>query len=196
MALVWMDEYIDLFYLNFPNVKNNPDIGDVSSRIQLRKDLKCNDFKWYLENIYPEKYIPTKEALVFGQVKGNNSKLCFDNMYQHGVSSYKLEVFTCQKNGVSEAQVFSITNNGLLRTNGVCGVMKKDLLHKYIIEMIPIEKCENNRLNKTWEYTTTQQIKNVETGLCADFMGLKSKDVVLVNQCDDESESQSWIFLH
>lgn len=28
--------------------------GDVTSRIELRKQLKCKSFDWYMKNVYPE----------------------------------------------------------------------------------------------------------------------------------------------
>ncbi|KAJ8973185.1 hypothetical protein NQ317_009126 [Molorchus minor] len=53
VAYVWMDSYKD-YFLNQRKDAKNIDYGDISSRLQLRKELKCNDFDWYLKNVYPE----------------------------------------------------------------------------------------------------------------------------------------------
>ena len=44
------------------------DYGDVSERKQLRKDLKCQSFQWYIDNVFPEIVIPPK-AVFIGEVR-------------------------------------------------------------------------------------------------------------------------------
>ena len=44
------------------------DYGDVSDRLKIRQRLQCESFKWFLDNVYPEQYIPG-ESLYYGEVR-------------------------------------------------------------------------------------------------------------------------------
>lgn len=43
------------------------DFGDVSDRKALRDSLHCHDFRWYLNNIFPELFVPS-DSIASGEV--------------------------------------------------------------------------------------------------------------------------------
>uniref|UniRef100_A0AC35TZK5 Glyco_trans_2-like domain-containing protein n=1 Tax=Rhabditophanes sp. KR3021 TaxID=114890 RepID=A0AC35TZK5_9BILA len=70
VASVWMDSWQDLFYRTSSVAKKLSTIIDVSERKELRRKLKCKSFKWYLQNIWPDHFMPMEND-VFGRVSHN-----------------------------------------------------------------------------------------------------------------------------
>ncbi|XP_010635836.1 inactive polypeptide N-acetylgalactosaminyltransferase-like protein 5 isoform X2 [Fukomys damarensis] len=50
---VWLDEYKEQFFLRSPGLKSMT-YGNISERVQLRKQLGCKSFQWYLDTVFPE----------------------------------------------------------------------------------------------------------------------------------------------
>lgn len=60
VAHVWMDEYKEYFLSQRKEVEKVK-YGDISSRLQLRKELGCKSFDWYIKNVYPEIVLPSDD---------------------------------------------------------------------------------------------------------------------------------------
>jgi len=46
----------------------NKDAGNLTDRIELRKRLNCKSFKWFLDNVFPEKFIVDEDVYAYGMV--------------------------------------------------------------------------------------------------------------------------------
>ena len=57
--LSFQDRFYEAVGNRFPSV----DYGDVSDRVKLKNELKCQDFEWYLKNVYN----PDNKALMVRQ---------------------------------------------------------------------------------------------------------------------------------
>lgn len=196
MAMVWMDEYIEYFYMNRPDLRDHPEAGDVTHRRMLREKLKCKSFDWYMQNVYPEKFIPMKNVRAYGRVASKSGhNICLDDLSQNKDESYNLGVYTCYRPEITQSQFFSLTNSGVFRTERSCATVPDDVpVDRKMIIMVP---CNNdNEIDDRFEITDSQQIRHVNTGLCMDHSQTKVSDFLFMTKCDVNLREQRWEFEH
>ncbi|XP_041655083.1 polypeptide N-acetylgalactosaminyltransferase 6 isoform X3 [Cheilinus undulatus] len=81
LAEVWLDDYKKIYYRRNKNAATMAQLhkyGDISERLNLRENLKCKNFTWYLQNIYPEMYVPDLNPVKFGALRNKGSGTCLD----------------------------------------------------------------------------------------------------------------------
>ncbi|XP_064839072.1 polypeptide N-acetylgalactosaminyltransferase 12-like isoform X1 [Oncorhynchus masou masou] len=109
-AEVWMDDYKELYYHRNPHARLEA-FGDVTDRRRLRTQLGCKDFKWYLENIYPDIHIPEDSPGMFGMLKNRGmSSYCFDYNPpdDHNLVGHRIILYPCH--GMGQNQFFEYSN--------------------------------------------------------------------------------------
>ena len=54
----------------------------MEKRFQFKEELQCKPFSWFLEHIYPEKFIldDPKHVFAYGRLRNPMSNTCLDNL--------------------------------------------------------------------------------------------------------------------
>ncbi|XP_055973419.1 polypeptide N-acetylgalactosaminyltransferase 12-like [Sorex fumeus] len=92
--------------------------GDVTERRQLREKLKCKDFRWFLENVYPELHVPEDRPGCFGMLQNKGLQgLCFDYNPpdENQIVGHQVILYTCH--GLGRNQFFEYTSRKEIHYN-------------------------------------------------------------------------------
>ncbi|EFO14931.1 hypothetical protein LOAG_13584, partial [Loa loa] len=54
----WLDDYNEIFYNRFNH--KLIDFDDVLEGKKFRERLKCHSFKWYMESVFRDLFLPSK----------------------------------------------------------------------------------------------------------------------------------------
>uniref|UniRef100_K1RIU1 Polypeptide N-acetylgalactosaminyltransferase n=1 Tax=Magallana gigas TaxID=29159 RepID=K1RIU1_MAGGI len=190
LAEVWMDEYKRLFYTHRKDLLGQ-DYGDISERVELRKRLNCKSFKWFLDNVYPEKFIPDENVHAWGMVRNPPSNLCLDTLQKDEKTVFDMGIYSCQ-NGASANEVFSLSINDELRREEACLTVVSEG------GRVPLESC-TGAANQKWKHDKDKLIITGTTSggqvLCLDKKNEKNNGHVYTEKCNGK-ESQKWTFEH
>uniref|UniRef100_A0A8C4QAW9 Polypeptide N-acetylgalactosaminyltransferase n=1 Tax=Eptatretus burgeri TaxID=7764 RepID=A0A8C4QAW9_EPTBU len=95
LAEVWMDEYKHIFYRR----NRKKEFGDISSRLNLRAKLQCKNFTWFLNNVYPEMFVPDLTPKLFGAIKNKKKTSCLDTGGTDKNSGKNIIMYPCHGMG-------------------------------------------------------------------------------------------------
>ena len=85
----------------------------IQERLQLKKDLQCKPFKWYLQHVYPELKTPHQDDIQFGAV--SQGHYCLDTLGQSERGG-PIGLYTCHGSGGN--QEWSLTKDGYVKHAG------------------------------------------------------------------------------
>jgi len=199
---VWLDEYKNHYYARNPLARDvNP--GDVTERKQLRKELNCKPFKWYLENIYPDLAIPEDRVGFYGSLHNQGaSGKCLDyNPPENALTSGTVGTFGCHGQGGN--QFFELNSKQELRYTSqfeLCISIKNGEPSK----VGAIDCSDDKRTTPStakWQTVENQsagsfQLKNRSNGLCLSVdkkSGGGNPDLAF-EPCSSSSRYQQWFF--
>lgn len=182
LAEVWLDDYAKYYYQRIGNDKG--DFGDVTSRRKLREKLKCKSFKWYLDNIYPELFIPG-EAVAGGEVrnKGMGGRTCLDSPARKADLHKPVGLYPCHRQGGN--QYWMLSKAGEIRRDEAC--------LDYAGQDVILYPCHGSKGNQYWHYdANTNLIQHGSSKKCLTMATSKQK--LLMEDCNENEPRQKWIF--
>ena len=211
VAEVWMGSFKKYFYAStriydFKRVKfTRSDMKSLQKRMQLRKQLKCKNFDWFMSNIVPEMEIPLMDAVYYGELMNTRSDLCFE-VSQDGVV---VTTFHCFKHKIILRNIFRLTKNGLLQWRDRCVRMA------YPKTFLRIDSCPDkdnidgfgkwNLINKghVWGLLSTTIVSksNRKHTYCISQMTSKmtnhyKEQIPEAVSCDRDDRFQHWSFTY
>ncbi|XP_069472385.1 polypeptide N-acetylgalactosaminyltransferase 3 [Ambystoma mexicanum] len=189
LAEVWMDDYKAIFYRRNGEalqISKEGTFGDVTKRLELKKKLQCKSFTWYLNNIYPEMYIPDLNPDFSGDLKNIGRDLCLDvgQNYQDG---NPLIMYTCH--GLGGNQYFEYSKQHEIRHN-----IEKELCLHAGKGPVHLQQCSYTGATtvvpaeEVWVLQKDQLVFNAAMNLCLTANG----EHPFLAPCNPEDTFQQW----
>ncbi|XP_058039721.1 polypeptide N-acetylgalactosaminyltransferase 11 isoform X2 [Ahaetulla prasina] len=137
--------------------------GNITDRVELRKKLNCESFKWYLDNVYPEM-----------QISGPNAKVQPPVFFNKGQKRPKIlqqgRLHHLHTNKCLAAQSHPSQKGGL----------------------VVVRECDYSNKNQVWIYNEDHELI-LNNLLCLDVSETRTSDPPRLMKCHGSGGSQQWL---
>ena len=148
-AEVWMDEYKKYYYAAVPLAKNVP-FGSIQERLELRRELQCKSFSWYLDNVYPDLKVPDGEGMSRGSLRQGSQ--CLDTMGRLTAGG-TVSLYTCHGSGGN--QQWSLTKAGQIKHQDLCLSVSRPAREETIV----LGLCDNSEYQVSPRQPATLEVR-------------------------------------
>ncbi|XP_041783073.1 putative polypeptide N-acetylgalactosaminyltransferase 10 [Anopheles merus] len=193
VAEVWMDEYKQYVYAKNP-IRYAIDAGDLSKMKQLRRELHCKPFRWFMKEVVPDlvDHYPPVEPDDFAS--GAIQNVAFMNLcVEESNSLNSVNLALCVKNKTMPEraeQHFRFTWRRDIKAMRSSNCV--DASNHSVGAELQLFQCHNLQGNQLFQYDvdTRQIYVGKDKSFCFDADGMNGK--LILNRCNRKQESQRW----
>lgn len=181
---VWLDNYKPYFYEKNP-FSLKVDFGDVSERLELRKNLHCKSFQWYLDNVYPQFEAPPIQDFTYGQLRSLGNHLCLSSERSFAKQPVNM------KNCIPPEKPIK-TQDWAMHSSGT--VRRKTLCLAFMNNQFTLEQCKPEDVSQQFQLLPNGLLLHTTTKHCVATSG---NHLTLV-QCDTQNNTDTsieWDFI-
>ncbi|KAL0961834.1 hypothetical protein UPYG_G00332280 [Umbra pygmaea] len=110
LAETWLESYRNIYYrrdmlAHFIRQSESP---NITERVRLKTSLGCRNFHWFLNNIYPELYVPEDPPSSSGELYNVGTGYCADYPIGGSPEGGAMDVAPCRGNGYQHCELNSL----------------------------------------------------------------------------------------
>lgn len=178
VAEVWLDGYKRFFYANRPAARMTSH-GSMAERRKLRGQMKCQSFKWYLDNVLPQLKPLSDDDFVYGRIR-QGIDMCMDIALGHVPVLASLSQCSEEKN----SQEWTWKKKGMIKNHGMCLTADLKETHGYVL----MQYC-NGATSQLW-FRQNDLIVHEVSKQCIDSH--KAEMGLVLSECEGFLKSQRW----